>query len=663
MSTPSAAISDPCELSSNIMVSKTPPLTPKSNRLKMQENMSPIHYSPRQLPASPTRSSPGSPRKKSRQQYGDRFIPSRNGINLQAAFSIEKDDVNNTSKLFNTNLSGSRSNKYTTKSQQAIEADKTFSLLLKSEMFGDYVPSSIPLSDNAFERGGLTRSLGSRTASSGTGAADILPETASNTPTRSSRLSAPVTPNSNLFRYQSPSRSKVYTSSLATPPPSSTHTKPFEGSLDLMFPELTRRNLPESMETSTRPSNYSEKTNQDFTSQRHNTRSDIFTNNQEFRENSNINVQESQQHTHSRSALSMMTEFLDPTNSIYSLSPMRPESQRLLLQKKKEPRKVPTIPYRVLDAPGLVDDYYLNLLDWSSKNVIGVALQSSVYLWNAQNNGVKKLLDLGADDFVTSVSWIKRGTHLAVGTNKGLVQIWDAERCKRVRTMTGHDMRTGALAWNEHILSSGSRDRTILHHDVRIPDHYVTRLSGHRQEVCGLQWNIQENKLASGGNDNKLLIWDGLNETPLHRFTDHTAAVKALAWSPHQRGLLASGCGTADRRIRFWNTATGVLLDELVTESQVCSLAWSRTSNELVSTHGYSKNQVSVWRYPSLTQVASLTGHGCRVLYLALSPDGMSAVTGAGLGDETLRFWKLFDHSQNKKKMPTFLQESFMQMR
>ncbi|CAF1201984.1 unnamed protein product [Rotaria sordida] len=38
-----------------------------------------------------------------------------------------------------------------------------------------------------------------------------------------------------------------------------------------------------------------------------------------------------------------------------------------------------------------------------------------------------------------------------------------------------------------------------------------------------------------------------------------------------------------------------------------------------------------------MLQLARLTGHTFRVLYLAVSPDGESIVTGAG--DETLRFW------------------------
>ena len=40
------------------------------------------------------------------------------------------------------------------------------------------------------------------------------------------------------------------------------------------------------------------------------------------------------------------------------------------------------------------------------------------------------------------------------------------------------------------------------------------------------------------------------------------------------------------------------------TGSQVCNLAWSKHSSELVSTHGYSQNQILVWKYPSLVQVS-----------------------------------------------------------
>jgi len=67
---------------------------------------------------------------------------------------------------------------------------------------------------------------------------------------------------------------------------------------------------------------------------------------------------------------------------------------------------------------------------------------------------------------------------------------------------------------------------------------------------------------------------------------------------------------------------------------------FSKSSNEIVSTHGYSDNAIMVWKYPSLKNISTLTGHSMRVLFLAMNPDSDTIVTGAG--DETLRFWKLF---------------------
>ena len=64
-----------------------------------------------------------------------------------------------------------------------------------------------------------------------------------------------------------------------------------------------------------------------------------------------------------------------------------------------------------------------------------------------------------------------------------MLQIWDGTLCKRVRTMGGHQTRTGALAWNSRILASGSRDRNILQHDMRVSNDFVSKLVGHKSEV------------------------------------------------------------------------------------------------------------------------------------------------------------------------------------
>lgn len=340
------------------------------------------------------------------------------------------------------------------------------------------------------------------------------------------------------------------------------------------------------------------------------------------------------------------TQPLDPVSIVNSfpLCPATSEaSQRLVAAPSKRKRRISKVPFKVLDAPALQDDFYLNLVDWSSQNVLAVGLGACVYLWSACTSKVTKLCDLSTtDDVVTAVSWAQRGLHLSVGTHKGEVQLWDTTRCKKVRSMNGHTARVGTLAWSGPVLASGSRDRSIYLRDVRVQAHFTNKLANHRQEVCGLRWSYEEPAfLASGGNDNNLLVVDSRNPSdPLHKFTEHTAAVKAIAWSPHQHGLLTSGGGTADRCIRFWNTLSGASLNKIDTGSQVCNIAWSQNCNEIVSTHGYSLNQIVVWRYPTMSKVTTLTGHTLRVLYLAMSPDGSTAVTGAG--DETLRFWQIF---------------------
>ena len=318
---------------------------------------------------------------------------------------------------------------------------------------------------------------------------------------------------------------------------------------------------------------------------------------------------------------------------------------------RKHARHIPSVPERILDAPELLDDFYLNLLDWSSNNVLSVALGPTVYLWNASNGAIDQLLELpGGNERVTSLAWSPQGEHMAVGLSDHAVQLYDVATHKLMSTFAGHTARVGSLSWNGPLLTSGGRDARIIHHDTRDPSHRVATLNGHTLEVCGLKWSPTGTMLASGGNDNLLNVWDSRYkqagsgrrtcDTPLHRIDAHTAAVKALSWCPWQQSLLASGGGTADRCIRFWNTRTGACLDTVDTHSQVCALQWSQHDKEIVSSHGFSHNQLILWKYPSMVKAAELTGHTSRVLHMAQSPDGTTVVTAAA--DETLRFWRIF---------------------
>jgi cell division cycle 20-like protein 1 (cofactor of APC complex) len=125
-----------------------------------------------------------------------------------------------------------------------------------------------------------------------------------------------------------------------------------------------------------------------------------------------------------------LCQFNQITKQHFSRSPISNASIHLLYSPKKTFRYIPELPYKVLDAPDLQDDFYLNLLDWSSSNILSVALGSCVYLHNAQTNNVQLLCDLShtqlpvpnnnqlnivGSDVVTSVHWSDWANILSVG--------------------------------------------------------------------------------------------------------------------------------------------------------------------------------------------------------------------------------------------------------
>ncbi|KAI5467360.1 WD40-repeat-containing domain protein [Mariannaea sp. PMI_226] len=305
-------------------------------------------------------------------------------------------------------------------------------------------------------------------------------------------------------------------------------------------------------------------------------------------------------------------------------------------------RRIATAPERVLDAPGLIDDYYLNLLDWSSGNQVAIGLERNVYVWSADEGSVSCLLETSPDTYVSSVKWSSDGAYVSVGLGTGEVQIWDVAESTKIRSMFGHDTRVGVMGWSKHLLSTGARSGLVFNHDVRIAEHKVAELVSHTSEVCGLEWRSDGAQLATGGNDNLVSIWDARSlSVPKFTKTNHKAAVKALAWCPWNMNLLATGGGSYDRHIHFWNSTSGARVNSIDTGSQVTSLRWSPHHREIVSSSGFPDNSLSIWSYPTLVRNVEIPAHESRVLHSCLSPDGQMLATAAA--DESLKFWKIFE--------------------
>lgn len=319
-------------------------------------------------------------------------------------------------------------------------------------------------------------------------------------------------------------------------------------------------------------------------------------------------------------------------------------------------KKIPTAPERVLDAPGLVDDFYLNLIAWSSTNVLAIGLEDSVYLWHANSGDVGLLCELPRGTVVSSLRWSEDGAYILIGRDDGLLEIWDVESNSKLRTLNceSHQTRIAAQAWLQHILTSGSRLGGLYHSDVRVASHLVAKNEQvHLAEICGIEYRGDGQMVATGGNDNLVCIWD-VRKTwnsrqqllqPLFSKTNHTAAVKAISWCPYQHNLLATGGGSSDKNIHFWNSANGARINTIETHLQISSLNWgysNGTGLEIVATHGFPTNNISLFNYPTLQKTGEIhQAHDFRILNGCLSPDGLTLATVAG--DENLKFWSLFD--------------------
>ena len=300
---------------------------------------------------------------------------------------------------------------------------------------------------------------------------------------------------------------------------------------------------------------------------------------------------------------------------------------------------LPKKPYKVLEVPNISDDFYHNIFAWSASNLFSVNLDNNIYLLHGETGAITKLYEAFDCETVTCLQWNDNGDQLAMGNILGQVSIWDIHTQKEITNFDSHEDRICAMDWRSTLIS-GSRDTNIVQHDFREKSPQTRKFFAHTQEVCKLKWSPDEQMFASGGNDTSLFVWSPQSALPVMK-ESHMACVKALAWSETQHGVLASGGGAADKMIKTWNVRTKELIHERLTDSQVCSLVYSKYTNDLISAHGFPNNEINIWRANGLKKVGSLMGHTERVLYLNFSPCATTLVSCSG--DETMRFWKLYD--------------------
>jgi meiosis-specific APC/C activator protein AMA1 len=309
------------------------------------------------------------------------------------------------------------------------------------------------------------------------------------------------------------------------------------------------------------------------------------------------------------------------------------------------------MPFRVLDAPSLTNDFYTNVVSWSTKsNRIAVGLASDVYLWHEDESAY--LLDLPDGHLISCVSF-SEGDHIIIATKEGKFFLFSQTMREPLDDYFNNGSGICCIAWSPKKLNgffAGDDTGEVLYFEVddRNKLELVSKFKCQQQQVCGIAVGYDGNQISVGGNDNSCTIWDITNiKDPKFKFhLPHQAAVKALAYCPWSRSLLATGGGSKDRTIRFWHTNSGTLLDSIQTKGQITSLIWSTRKKQITLTFGFGEAKksklIAVYSYPQMEELVQVEATpNLRALSAVLSPDSSSICVVAN--DETVRFYQLWD--------------------
>ena len=206
---------------------------------------------------------------------------------------------------------------------------------------------------------------------------------------------------------------------------------------------------------------------------------------------------------------------------------------------------------------------------------------------------------------------------------QAVFKVQAVSRC--ASTIPGHGQAILATQFSPRSSSrlvSGSGDGTarILDCDTGTPVHI---LSGHTSWVLVVNWSPDDSRIATGGMDNTVRIWDPKTGKQLgNAMKGHTKWVTSVAWEPYHVQKLGEprlASASKDATVRIWSTNQQTI--EMVLSGHKGSIScvkWGGTGFIYSASHD---KTIKVWRAKDGTLAHSLNAHAHWVNHLALSTD------------------------------------------
>jgi len=147
-------------------------------------------------------------------------------------------------------------------------------------------------------------------------------------------------------------------------------------------------------------------------------------------------------------------------------------------------------------------------------------------------------------------------------------------------------------------------------------------------------------RMASGGKDGTVILWDVEGRYELLRLTEHTGPILCLAFSPSGDFVVS---GSADRTVRFWDVQTGKEKREVIKahDEAVTAVAINRDAS-LIATAGWD-GKVKLWDNKG-EAAGQHELHKGPVFSLAFAPNGELLASGGR--DQTVHICNIKDKKE-----------------
>ena len=173
----------------------------------------------------------------------------------------------------------------------------------------------------------------------------------------------------------------------------------------------------------------------------------------------------------------------------------------------------------------------------------------------------------------------------------------------------------------------------IVHHHYHYIyiDHPVAMYPGHLDSVLNVAWSPDGTRIASGGHDSTVQIFDTRTGKRILTYRGHSGEVFAVAWSPDGTRIAS---GSFDNTVQVWNAYNEArILIYYGHSNSVYSVAWSPDGTRIISA-SYD-GMVQMWDASSGEGLFANRGGG---LFVAWSPKGTLIASGGE--DGIVKIWQ-----------------------